>query len=116
MLLADYWRIQRRIKQNAGYTSAEVLRAEERFSARLETQTEDDDEEKLKEAIADTVDELWLHGPGDVLESRGFNAATLGSQRLNPLNDLCIGQRTAFCIRGDRGLFGSAERVVGGGV
>jgi ATP-dependent helicase HrpA len=31
------------------------------------TQTEDDDEEKLEEAIADAVDELWLRGPGDVL-------------------------------------------------
>jgi ATP-dependent helicase HrpA len=31
------------------------------------TQTEDDDEEKLEEAIADAVDELWLKGPGDVL-------------------------------------------------
>ncbi len=31
------------------------------------TQTEDDDEEKLEEAIADAVDELWLNGPGDVL-------------------------------------------------
>jgi ATP-dependent helicase HrpA len=31
------------------------------------TQTEEDDEEKLEEAIADAVDELWLHGPGDVL-------------------------------------------------
>ena len=30
-------------------------------------QSEDDDEEKLEEAIADAVDELWLHGPGDVL-------------------------------------------------
>lgn len=31
------------------------------------TQSEEDDEEKLEEAIADAVDELWLHGPGDVL-------------------------------------------------
>ncbi len=31
------------------------------------TQTEEDDEEKLEEAIADAVDELWLRGPGDVL-------------------------------------------------
>jgi ATP-dependent helicase HrpA len=31
------------------------------------TQSEDDDEEKLEEAIADAVDELWLQGPGDVL-------------------------------------------------
>jgi len=31
------------------------------------TESEDDDEEKLEEAIADAVDELWLHGPGDVL-------------------------------------------------
>jgi ATP-dependent helicase HrpA len=31
------------------------------------TQSEDDDEEKLEEAIADAVDELWLNGPGDVL-------------------------------------------------
>ena len=31
------------------------------------TQSEDDDEEKLEEAIADAVDELWLHGAGDVL-------------------------------------------------
>ncbi len=30
-------------------------------------QSEDDDEEKLEEAIADAVDELWLQGPGDVL-------------------------------------------------
>ncbi len=30
-------------------------------------QSEDDDEEKLEEAIADAVDELWLNGPGDVL-------------------------------------------------
>ena len=29
--------------------------------------SEDDDEEKLEEAIADAVDELWLQGPGDVL-------------------------------------------------
>jgi ATP-dependent helicase HrpA len=31
------------------------------------TQTEEDDEEKLEEAIADAIDELWLKGPGDVL-------------------------------------------------
>jgi ATP-dependent helicase HrpA len=31
------------------------------------TQSEEDDEEKVEEAIADAVDELWLHGPGDVL-------------------------------------------------
>jgi ATP-dependent helicase HrpA len=31
------------------------------------TQTEEDDEEKLEEAIADAIDELWLRGPGDVL-------------------------------------------------
>ncbi|TAG49996.1 MAG: ATP-dependent RNA helicase HrpA [Betaproteobacteria bacterium] len=31
------------------------------------TQTEEDDEEKLEEAIADAVDELWLRGAGDVL-------------------------------------------------
>ena len=31
------------------------------------TESEDDDEEKLEEAIADAVDELWTHGPGDVL-------------------------------------------------
>lgn len=31
------------------------------------TQSEDDDEEKLEEAIADAIDELWLRGPGDVL-------------------------------------------------
>ena len=30
-------------------------------------QSEEDDEEKLEEAIADAVDELWLQGPGDVL-------------------------------------------------
>ncbi|MBC7710836.1 MAG: ATP-dependent RNA helicase HrpA, partial [Rhizobacter sp.] len=30
-------------------------------------QSEDDDEEKMEEAIADAVDELWLQGPGDVL-------------------------------------------------
>ena len=30
-------------------------------------ESEDDDEEKLEEAIADAVDELWLNGPGDVL-------------------------------------------------
>jgi ATP-dependent helicase HrpA len=30
-------------------------------------QSEDDDEEKLEEAIADAIDELWLQGPGDVL-------------------------------------------------
>jgi ATP-dependent helicase HrpA len=36
MLLADYWRIQRRAKQNPAQISAEVLRAEERFRARLE--------------------------------------------------------------------------------
>jgi ATP-dependent helicase HrpA len=30
-------------------------------------QTEEDDEEKIEEAIADAIDELWLRGPGDVL-------------------------------------------------
>ena len=30
-------------------------------------QSEEDDEEKLEEAIADAVEELWLQGPGDVL-------------------------------------------------
>ena len=30
-------------------------------------QSEEDDEEKLEEAIADAVDELWLQGSGDVL-------------------------------------------------
>ncbi|MGL5003914.1 MAG: helicase-related protein, partial [Casimicrobium sp.] len=30
-------------------------------------QTEEDDEERIEEAIADAIDELWLRGPGDVL-------------------------------------------------
>ena len=30
-------------------------------------QSEEDDEEKMEEAIADAIDELWLQGPGDVL-------------------------------------------------
>ncbi len=30
-------------------------------------QTEEDDEEKIEEAIADAIDELWIRGPGDVL-------------------------------------------------